>query len=627
MNFFEHQDKARRQSRRLVLLFALAVAAIMVAMNALVLAVFGGLEFMRADGSWQALFANHWRLMAVTSGLTALVVFGGSAYRMLDLHGGGGRVAQELGGTLIEPDTTDPLRRRLRNVVEEIAIASGVPVPDIYVLESESGINAFAAGYTPADAAVAVTQGTLESLSREELQGVIAHEFSHIFNGDMRLNIRMMGVLFGILVIALAGRRVLGSMRYTGRSRNAGALLLLGLAVMVIGYVGLFFGRWIRAAVSRQRELLADASAVQFTRNPASIGGALKKIAAGQAGSHMVADTEEVGHMLFAEGLHHKLFATHPPILDRIRAVEPSFRESELETLARRMVRHAEARQAATEADHPATGERRGPDVTDWIGDIGQPGPGQILAAAALAGSIPDALDRAAHSREWAPEVVMFLLLDADDDLRERQLLMIAQTAGEESEGQTRALWRERGGLSPQARLALLELTFPALRRRSEKELVGMLGLIDKLVGADGRTGLFEYVLARLTACQIQEVLRPERSRGGRARLVARDAAARWLMSLFASHDDDTAGAFVAGMEAAGLAGGDPVHTGTRDWHTRLDRVLAQLDALRPGDKERLVRGLVACVLHDRNVGDDQRALLRVVCAVLHVPLPLTGSA
>lgn len=626
MNFFEHQDKARRQSRRLVVLFALAVVAIIVAMNALVLAAFGGTEALHTDGTWQASLANHWQLIAVTTGITALVIFGGSAYRTLDLRGGGGRVAQELGGSLVEPDTIDPLRRRLRNVVEEIAIASGVPVPDIYVLEAEDGINAFAAGYSPSDAAVAVTQGTLETLTREELQGVIAHEFSHIFNGDMRLNIRLMGVLFGILVLAVVGRRVLSSMRYSGRNRNAGALVLVGLAVMIIGYVGLFLGRWIRAAVSRQREMLADASAVQFTRNPDSIGGALKKIAASQAGSHMVADTEEVGHMLFAEGLHQRMFATHPPLTKRIRAVDPSFRESELESIARRMARHAEARRAADEPSHPATGAGGGM-MTDWVQGIGQPGPTQILAAAALAGSIPDVLDRAAHAREWVPEVVLFLLLDSEDDLRERQLLMIARARGEDSESQTRALWRERGGLDDEARLALLELAFPALRRRSEKEILALLGLVEDLIHADGRVDLFEYALARLTAGQLQDVLRPKRVHHGRERLVAHDEAARWLVSLISRFGDDAAAAFRAGMAEAGLAAGDPVHTVTRNWHDRLDKTLAELDELRPADKERLVRGLVTSVVHDQRVDGNQRALLRVVCAVLHVPLPLAAGA
>src|SRR5690606_19409682 len=250
MNFFEHQANARRASARLVFLFVLAVIGIVIAVDL---------------AAW--LVAPSWRMLAFTSGVTVATILFGSLYRIASLGGGGESVAQQMGGTLVPADTTDLSLRRLRNVVEEIAIASGVPVPKLYVLEEEAGINAFAAGFSPSDAVVAVTRGALERLNRDELQGVIAHEFSHILNGDMRLNVRLIGVLFGILMIGLIGRKVLEYGRFGGsRNKNAGALLVAALVAMVIGYVGLFFGRLIKAGVSRSRERLADASAVQFTR-------------------------------------------------------------------------------------------------------------------------------------------------------------------------------------------------------------------------------------------------------------------------------------------------------------------------------------------------------------------------
>ena len=272
MNFFEHQDRARKQSRRLIFVFMLAVLAIVAAINLILLLVMGvtGYEVGEQTLSPVELVKANAHLLAGGAIACVAVIGLASLFKTASLRSGGGQVARQLGGTLVESDTRDAKRRRLRNVVEEIALASGVPVPEIYVLEQESGINAFAAGFTPSDAAVAVTRGALEKLDRNELQGVIAHEFSHILNGDMRINIRLMGALFGILLLAIIGRRVLIHSHFAGRSRdkNGAAVLLIAFGLMAVGYIGLFFGRWIKAAVSRQREYLADASAVQFTRDP-----------------------------------------------------------------------------------------------------------------------------------------------------------------------------------------------------------------------------------------------------------------------------------------------------------------------------------------------------------------------
>ena len=221
-----------------------------------------------------------------------------SLYRISSLGSGGSAVAMQMGGMPVPEDTADPQLRRLRNVVEEMSIASGVPVPAVFVMEQEPAINAFAAGYSPSDAAVAVTRGTLDKLNRDELQGVIAHEYSHILNGDMRLNIRLMGVLFGILALGLIGRKIL---MFGGRSRERGAaaILVAALVAILIGYIGIFFGRMIKAGVSRSREVLADASAVQFTRQTQGIAGALKKIAGVQEGSRFEQRADHlVGHSL-----------------------------------------------------------------------------------------------------------------------------------------------------------------------------------------------------------------------------------------------------------------------------------------------------------------------------------------
>jgi Zn-dependent protease with chaperone function len=346
MNFFEHQDKARRQTRFLVVLFSLAVIGIIVAVNAVILTSLG---VHVPGGDPGRLMAENAGLILATTLITGAIIGLASAFRTMQLKSGGGDIARALGGTRVEPDTRDPLRRRLRNVVEEMAIASGIPVPEVYVLEHEQGINAFAAGYLDFGCGRGRYPGNPGASRPGRIAGRDRPRIRHIFNGDMRLNIRLIGILFGILVISIIGRRLLFSARFARDSRAAAPALLFGLAVVIIGYIGLFFGRWIKAAVSRQREYLADASAVQFTRHPDGIGGALKKIGALYAGSFMTADTEEVGHMLFSTGMGYQMFATHPPLESRIKAIDPNFRPEELKELAQKLDRHAQARRAEAE--------------------------------------------------------------------------------------------------------------------------------------------------------------------------------------------------------------------------------------------------------------------------------------
>ena len=269
MNFFEHQEAARRLSRRLVVLFALAVVAIVIAVNVIATVAYLGLFPPPLP-----------RGFYLTNTLVTLLMIGaGTWWETARLASGGEAVAQMIGARRVDPSTRDLLERRLINVVEEMALASGTPVPRLYVMENEQSINAFAAGHSLHDAVIAVTRGTLARLTRDELQGVIGHEFSHILNGDMRLNIRLIGVLFGLLMLSMFGRFMLEIGRGSRDSRGALAVLVVaGVALWILGYVGVFFGRLIKAAVSRQREYLADASSVQFTRNPDGIGGALRKI-------------------------------------------------------------------------------------------------------------------------------------------------------------------------------------------------------------------------------------------------------------------------------------------------------------------------------------------------------------
>ena len=331
MDFYSRQAAARGQSRWLVIAFFLCLLAVALALD------FVLFTFLAGRGSYYGFNALDYAAahpgQALSCTLLVMGVLGlASLYKSMELRGGGGVVARSLGGVLVSHDTTDLKRKRLLNVVEEMAIASGVPMPEVYVLEQEPAINAFAAGHTVANAAITVTQGALDRLTRDELQGVIGHEFSHVLNGDMRLNVQLMGWVFGLFVIGLIGRMIVQVSPRNRRDSNA--LVVLGFAVVVLGYVGLLAGRILQAAVSRQRERLADASGVQFTRNPQGLKGALMKIAAVPDGSTLVAaDAEQAAHMFFAAGLS-RVFATHPPILERIRELDPHFDPRELQRVA-----------------------------------------------------------------------------------------------------------------------------------------------------------------------------------------------------------------------------------------------------------------------------------------------------
>ena len=336
-DFFERQSDARRSTKWLVGMFALAVVAIVGIITAATAAGVGvwnqNRELQLAAGLSDTPQLDVWQVPLLAGVGSLAMILLGSTYKVAQLRGGGTTVAENVGGRRIPPNTIDPIERRLVNVVEEMALASGVPVPPVYMLPDEQGINAFAAGYSPSDAVVAVTRGTAEQLTRDELQGVIAHEFSHILNGDMRLNIRLIGVLHGILLLGLIGRFLLRSSYYTDRRSSkdsgGGALLLVGAILVVVGLIGSLCGNLIKAALSRQREYLADASAVQFTRNPGGIAGALKRIGAAITGSRLQhRNATEMSHMYFSQGVWEGfsgLMATHPPVSKRILAIEPNW--------------------------------------------------------------------------------------------------------------------------------------------------------------------------------------------------------------------------------------------------------------------------------------------------------------
>jgi len=653
MNFFEHQERARKQSRWIIFAFIAVTLLIVLAVDLVVMLVIAGQSATLSTGEigFGAIFsAQAWQdnagLLLSSSAVTGGAIGLASLGKIASLRSGGGKVARDMGATIVTPDTRDPLRRRLYNVVEEIALASGTPVPEVYVMENEPGINAFAAGYTASDAAVAVTQGTLERLDRAELQGVIAHEFSHIFNGDMRINIRMMGVIFGIMVIAILGRKFLHASRYrvsSSRNNNGSAIVGIGLALMLVGYVGLFFARWMKSALSRQREYLADASAVQFTRDPEGISGALKKIAAYNHSSYLKSDSEEVSHMLFGSGYRSLMFSTHPPLEKRIARLEKGFDASDIELLAKKLKKqeireHVQAELAANEQQERQEARGKGGffDVEGMFGDIGNPSTERIAAAAVLAASLPSGLSSSAHSLEWAPEVLFYCLLDEDEEIRNKQLLIVVEQMGDISERKIQHLLQTHGLVKVEQRLPILEMSFPTLKRRPISDIERIQTTVDLLANADNKIDSFEFLLTRLIKQYLFEANQPNRVRlHGSKRIRNKDHLAKLatVLSILASHGQERSTAqglqlaqraFREGMAVAGV---NHMNLSFNDqWQSELDSAITHLDELTSKDKSIVVEALVRTVLDDKKIVTEEHEMLRVICALIHVPIPLLSS-
>lgn len=639
MNFFEHQAKARSSSTRMVVLFALAVGGIVLAVDLAVLLLLGT-QMGSAGGVAGLLFVS-------TLGTIAVIGLG-SMYRMASLRDGGESVALQMGATAVPEDTSDFQLRRLRNVVEEIAIASGVPVPKLYVMEHEAGINAFAAGYSPSDAAVAVTRGALERLNRDELQGVIAHEFSHILNGDMRLNIRLMGTLFGIMMLSIIGQRVLIYGR-GGRSKEGNAILIVALVALVVGGIGAFFGRMIKAGVSRQRELLADASAVQFTRQTTGLAGALKKIGGLHEGSQLTdrSKAEEVSHMLFGEGLSvASMFATHPPLLQRIRLLDPSFNEQQLQQLSARWMASPpdgmqedlamglagsvpSSRMLSSHPPPPLPPLSRQISVTPPMvaAQVGTPAEDDYRRAGSIVELLPPELRAPAAQRESVMPLLLAMLVDDNAAIAANQRIEVVARLGEQAASQAWAIRQQHlGSLHPMLRLPLASLAFPVLRLRPRPELDAFLATVHAMVHADGQVSLFEYCLGKLLEVQVRESLDPSRyARFGRRKPGNLKQEFATLLAVVAQsgNADPVAAqhAYLGGLQRV-LPRDHLPYAPPANGVLALENVWEGLDALDPLAKQVMVESITAAISHDGRVSVAESELLRTICGALHCPLP-----
>ncbi len=630
MDFFERQDKARRNTKLLVFYFSLAVLSLILAVNIAVSLIFTGFTAANSIDEPSIAWSRSELLFWVTIGTLAVILIG-SVFKSLQLARGGSAVAELLDGRLINSNTSDADERKLLNVVEEMSIASGVPVPQVYVMDGEAGINAFAAGHSASDAAISVTRGCMKMLSRDELQGVIGHEFSHILNGDMRVNLRLMGLVFGILCLTVIGRILIQT---RGRKNP---LPLLGLALIIIGWAGVFFGRLIQAAVSRQREVLADASAVQFTRNSSGLAGALKKIGGLTCGSRINSPhAEEASHLFFANGLGDSVFATHPPLVERIRALDPSFdgkfprviQERDISPApgAAQLSRPQQIPLAQAEWDSFAA-----PFISQHavIANIGQATTEHLRYAVDFHQAIPPGLEAAARDPLGAGALVCAFLLASEPATRRKQLEDLDRATSEAIRDEIMRVWPDTQSMPPQARIPLVDLALPALRRLSPQQFEQFRAATETLVASNSETDLFVYMLRKIVVRHLETYFFPEQRRVTQfyaLRPLASDCGVLLSATAYAGQENATKAyaAFGQGAESLSRAARSEIPCLPPDQCdlSHIDAALARLSQAVPQIKKNVLNACAQTVVADGVIQEGEAELLRAIADTLDCPVP-----
>jgi Zn-dependent protease with chaperone function len=648
MDFFQHQDKAKSRTFLLVILYCLGLVGLATALAAV---TFFGFVIAEMEPDPAAIFLCVGTVMA-------LVILG-SLYKTAELSSGGGcAVAEALGGRKIFHATTDPVERRLYNVVEEMALAAGVPIPTIYIMDAEKNINAFAAGFSPNAAAIGVTRGTVELLTRDELQGVIAHEFSHILNGDMRLNMRIIGILFGLNLLAIIGYYMFRMIHFIpsdgGRSRSSGKggggggqfillILAAGLVLIIIGYIGILFSSLIRAAISRQREFLADASAVQFTRNPDGIAGALKKIGASSIGSNILAaQAAEMSHLFFGDACSMftvgGLLATHPDLTTRIKRIDPHFdgrfpKRSDIKPLtsseytkefSRKL---ASLRPRSTETSNITATPASKQSVMEHIGELSS---ANMLAAGAMLHAIPKAVAASADNPLTAQAVFFALLLDSKESIRQGQLNTIMLKNQRESAEflakETVRLYPQISTLPEHEKIPLAQHVSATLREMTVLQYKQFTKVVDLLIAANGKMDLFEYTIKAMLLRDLDiyfglaKQLRVRYTDLEQVRLPVR-AVLSYLA--YSGHDnrEETEGAYSAAMKELDLT--DAILMPAETTSMQFEQSLRVLAETCPALKKRIFAAFMTCVWFDGKIVPREAGLIRAIAAMLAIPMPV----
>ena len=647
MNFFEAQDSARRSTSVLVLLFLLAIAMLLVLSNFLVFSFLYFVEFAEfslSPSQLELVFDTNLSVL-ISAAIIGFICLG-SLYKLVQLSSGGSAIAQYLGGVIIPRSSSDPLHKKILNIVEEMAIASGTPVPQVYIL-NEQGINAFAAGWKTTNVVIGITQGALERLNRDELQGVIAHEFSHIFNGDMRLNIRLIAVLHGILMIGMLGRMILRSLRYVRTSRNnkgggQAILIILGIggALAIVGYTGTFFGNWIKSLISRQREYLADASAVQFTRSSEGIANALKKIGGAVPGSALlVASMDEYSHAYFAKGdggLSFFSFSTHPPLKKRILRIEPRWDGNyffderkpirDAGSSAQRESSKDKKRQMATALGTvmaTGVGLNAALNAVESIGDVSQE---QVDAAHAWHKQLPEVVLINAENPYGAQALILALLIDKSTEIAKKQYSVLDDVIGELHAQNVKQVQQAVSEFEGTQTLSLIDLILPTLREMTAEQFTRFDDCVHKLITADKKVDLREWIIQRVVIQHLQEQY------GLRKKPIAKyfmlgsaKYSSELILSLLAylEHPDEIQArtAFDAAKRSVSAGALSLLPKGEVSLDS-LNNAMDELEFLKPPLKKRFLQACVSCISHDGKVTLKAYELTRAIASCLDCPMP-----
>lgn len=658
MDFFASQELARRNTRWLIFYFILAVISMIVGIYFVVLFAFGASQ-VYTEGANTGQVSINWLDPGILGGVALAVssVVGlGSLYKVSALRGGGESVAAMLGGRHVPPNSRDPGERRILNVVEEMALAAGTPVPPVYVLDNEPGINAFAAGYTVDDAVIGINRGTIDQLSRDELQGVVAHEFSHILNGDMRMSIRMIGILHGIQLLALIGFYVLRGSAFAGHRRSSdgkgggGAILAVALGLIVIGWVGLFFARVIKASVSRQREYLADASAVQFTRNPDGIAGALKMIGASAEGSVVYTPAaEETSHMFFGSMFRRgfSLFATHPPLEKRILKVDPRF-DGDYAGYARARIERSQRREKARRKKEQENrgkpgfpkmgqgnvgfpgmmGDQFPIDPLLLIAGIGLPDDDDVEYSELIVDRIPDELAVAARDVFSARCVVYATLLNSDTEVRRAQLHAVATGEGQATIDETIRLMPFVDSLEDRYRLPVFEILQGTLTGMSPEQYATFRIGVDRLVAADQKVDLFEFFLRHHLIVHLDRRfgrITPPKIKYRAINPLQQEVCRLLAILVRVGHTDtnEALGAFKAAIDSIDKPWHDQVHFLNEGFdYKTLAGAIERINEASPKIKKRVLTAMAIAITYDKQVTVPEAELFRAMSESLDCPVP-----
>ncbi len=627
MDFFEQQDIARRKTILLVLLYITGVISLLV--------VAGGVYFLLATALLGT--ATLWGLIVVEV-ITLLIISSSTLYRVNSLRGGGSVVAESLGGRLLLQETRNPQERVLLNVVEEMAIASGMPVPPVYVLDNDNSINAFAAGTSTQNAVIGVTRGTINTLSRDELQGVIGHEFSHIVNGDSSVNMRIIGVTFGLAVMVIIGYTIirfsaLGGSRKGQDNRNNALLFIIGMGVtfIVLGIVGQWFSSLIRAAISRQREYLADASSIQYTRNPLAIQGALNKILIASDDQQDNAkkrerDYQEISHMLFMSN-----FSTHPPLEERIERIEAISR-IQLDT-PDQVTPIAESPTSSTVTPQPAQSSQQklqslvGSIATvGLLGDFSIDGSVNTTYAQELLSSIPEAFTLAVHQAYSARSVIYALLLDSNQEIRNLQQQQLAKNADPDTYKTTLKLIDSLSLLKREHRLPLVEMALPVLSQMAKQQYIAFKENINTLIEADSDMLISEWLLQRAVVKHLNEVygISTKLKSGSRnINNLSKECSTVLSALAWVEHQthEEALNSFSKGAEV--LAKNNLELQESFPTFEDIEGALTALSGIKAQNKKLFIKAAAVVLEADGNVTIEEIEMYREIANALDYPVPL----